>query len=587
MVERDKNHPSIIMWSLGNEAGTGPNFKAGRELIHELDPTRPVHYEGGHSIESDVVSKMYAGHEWRHFEHAKRPAVLCEYTHAMGNSNGILDEYWHGTIYQHDEYAGAFVWDWMDQGIRKPVPEAFRKNIGKGPVKETVFVYGGWEDNGFGHDGNFCMNGLIASDWTPHPGLFAIKYAYRNVHVRAIDVSAGKFAVKSWFDFCNVNELVEGHWILEENGHELARGAIVDLDIPARSEKEITVDLPEFSPKPGAEYFVTLQFKALASYSPLVDAGHELAYAQFALPVQPPERPEPAVSDGKLTLENSDDRFVVRGSDFIVTFDQANGLMTGYEYAGKQLIERGPELDLWRARTDNDRPAIDKKAYNAAWSTAVKQQAVSAVNATQLPNGAVRVELSAELPTVQSRYMQRATVYGNGEVQVDVKLDKFRLPREIRWPHRVGTELILAPGLENLKWFGRGPNPTYIDRKFERIGLFGGTVDEQWVDYSRPQANGNKVDVRWLRITDDAGYGLLFSAEGQPLSVGAKHYSKETMEASDYSFQMERSEKVYLNIDHIQLGVGGRNSWGAMAHGPYRLTAGTYEYAYRISPVVP
>ena len=585
MVERDKNHPSIIIWSLGNEAGIGPNFNAGRELIHTMDPTRPVHYQGGGvGVESDFHTRMYAGPDWVGDE--SKPTILCEYSHAMGNSNGNLSEYWYDKIYLNDRYTGAFVWDWMDQGIRRPVPEAFRQNCGKGPVNDTVFVYGGWGDNGLPSDGNFCMNGLIASDWTPRPGLFAIKYIHSNVHMRAIDAAAGKFAIKNWWDFSNVNEKVIGSWVIEEDGEAIYSGVLEELDIPARTEKEIHINLPKLSPKPGAEYFITFQFTAVEKYSPLVEVGHELSFAQFALPVEAPEITATASHGGQLSLKESTKEITIKGDQFSVSYDKNSGVMAAYTYAGKTFIKRGPELDLWRARTDNDRPAIEKGAYNEAWSTAVAQQAVTSVNASQLPDGSVRIELVAELPTVNSSYTQTTTVYGNGEILVEVHLDKSGLAKKLRGPHRVGTELILAAGLENLEWFGRGPHATYIDRQFERIGIFGGTVDEQWVEYSRPQANSNKTDVRWLSVTDAAGDGLMFSAEGdEPLSVDAKHYSKETMEAADYAFQMERSEEVFLNIDHIQMGVGGNNSWGRTAMPDYLLTKPEYRYAYRIQPI--
>ncbi len=189
MAERDKNHPSIIIWSYGNEAGAGPNFDACRTYIKAAHPERPTHYEGDKRPDqpsSDFNSRMYANQEWGLTYSGSKPLVLCEYTHAMGNSNGNLAEYWHDNIYRHDHHAGGFVWDWMDQGLRQPVPKSHQDRIGSGPVKETFLAYGGWfeDKHGIYTDRNFCMNGLIAADWTPHPGLFAIKHAYRNIHLQ-------------------------------------------------------------------------------------------------------------------------------------------------------------------------------------------------------------------------------------------------------------------------------------------------------------------------------------------------------------------------------------------------------------------
>ena len=271
MIERDKNHPSVIIWSMGNEAGVGANFEASLDLIHELDPTRPGHYQGGGVGEvSDFHTRMYAGPDWMGDE--SKPTILCEYTHAMGNSNGNLSEYWDGKIYPNERYTGAFVWDWMDQGIRKPVPEEYQHNIGVGAVEESVFVYGGWQENDFPNDGNFCMNGLIGSDWTTRPGLYAIKYIHRNVHVRAIDAATGKFAIKNWYDFSNLQDKVVGTWVIEENGTPVASGLVGELDIPARAERRFNL-IYRRSKQPQAPKCSLLcnfpQSKAIARWSML------------------------------------------------------------------------------------------------------------------------------------------------------------------------------------------------------------------------------------------------------------------------------------------------------------------------------
>ncbi len=585
MFYRDRNHPSIITWSMGNESGDGVNFKAAYEWLKKNDPTRPVHYDRS-SVNNDLLSYMYigpgglAGHA-----KGKKPFIICEYTHAMGNSNGNLIEYWDNVIYKDNAAQGGFVWDWMDQGIRKPVPAEYRKNIGNGPVKEYAFTYGGWEKHGRHHDGNFCMNGLIASDWTPHPGLFAIKYAYRNVHVKPLDIKAGKFSIRNRFDFSTLDELVDGAWKVEANGEEIAFGKITDLNIAPDKTKEIAINLPSITPKAGKEYFVTLQFFAKANYNPLVKAGHELAFAQFKLPIATPAKTIDSSTLKAITLMENGAIVTVKGNDFSVEFNKSAGVMTKYVFNGKELLKRGPKMDTWRAYTDNDERPIAHGSYNRKWRHTVKNQKIDSVKVSKLSNNAVRVVVDALLPDTACAYSIVYTVYGNGEVAVDVNFDKSKTPGKLRSPHRVGTELLVAGELDNMKWYGRGPNPTYIDRQFERIGLFGGTVDEQWVDYSRPQANGNKVDVRWVTMTDKAGNGLLFSAKGAPLSVGAKFYSKETMEKSDYSFKMERSADIFLNIDHKQLGVGGNNSWGATAMGAYHLTAPKYSYSYRMRPI--
>jgi beta-galactosidase len=585
MVARDKNHASVVVWSLGNEAGSGPNFVKACDWVHENDATRPVHYEGGNKSVGDFHSRMYADNDW--LGEGDRPSILCEYTHAMGNSNGNLTEYWDDNIYKNEKHSGGFVWDWMDQGLEEKVPEEYRKNIGRGPVRETFFAYGSWwplpwHDQG-NNGRNFCMNGLIAADWTPHPGLFAIKHVYRNVHVSPVDVATGTFRIKSWFDFSNMKDLVDGEWVVEGNGKMIERGNLADLDIPARGEKTISVPLPSINAEPGIEYFVTLRFVAKGKVSPLLKAGHELAIEQFRLPVEKAPKGIEASSLAQPVIKQTADALVVTGKGFEVVFDPRSGAMKSYSVNGKTVLKRGPKLDLWRAFTDNDEIPIKKGKYNAVWRDAVVNEAVDGVQIDTLP-GAVRIAMRSDLPTVSSAYKMVYTVFGNGEVQVDVGMD-VASPKSLKNPHRIGTELLVSGEYENIRWFGRGPAPTYIDRDYEPVGIFGGTVDGQWVDYSRPQENGNKVGVRWVALTDGEGNGLLIRAVGEPLSVGAKHYSQATMEASQYSFQMERSADIFLNIDYKQMGVGGNNSWGKTALEKYQLTERQPRYAYRIRPL--
>ena len=590
MEARDKNHPSVIMWSLGNEAGIGPNFDTVYHYLKRTDTTRPVHYEGDHRRggrhkASDVYSVMYREPGW--VGPADKPSVLCEYTHAMGNSNGNLKEYW-DTIYSTPRHMGAFVWDWMDQGLRTPVPSAFRSRIGTGPVKDSFFAYGGWHDQDRHHDGNFCMNGLLAADWKPHPGLYAVKYAYRNIHVSTTDAKTGRFLIHNRFDFTNLKDLVAAEWNIMANGHEVKSGQLDTLDIPPQTQKEVQFDLPSFTPQEGREYLLTLRFRANEGYSPLVGAGHELAFAQFTLraadglivPMAPAEslfRPS-VVKDG--------DSFTVSGDRFEMVFSQSEGRMLSYTFQGRKLIQQGPKLDLWRAYTDNDKIPLEQGKYHTVWrSTAANREVVEVIE-EKTGDNAVRIAFTSRLPEVNANYSISYTVHGNGDVRVEFYLDKSRTPFDLKFPHRIGTELMVPAGLNQVAWYGRGPNPTYADRKFERIGIFRGTVDEQWVDYSRPQENGNKTDVRWMSLADGTGNGILFLAEGAPLSVGARHYSKATMEVSAYAFEMDRSENIFVNIDHTQLGVGGNDSWGSTAMEDYLPDAQEYRFAYILRPVI-
>jgi beta-galactosidase len=604
MVERDKNHPSVVIWSMGNESGGGPNFVVCEDWIRENDPARPIHYAGGGSTRGDFYSRMYSPPDWLGDD--GRPTILCEYSHGMGNAHGNLKEYW-STIYSNECHAGGYVWQWKDMGLQEPVPEAFADRIGTGPVKETVMAYNGWYEEKAGvyyTQSGGGMDGLVDSNGKPYPGLAALKTIYRNVHVSPVDLSAGRFMVKSWFDFSNVQDLLIGEWMIEGNGKEIARGTLEDLDIPARSEKEIQIELPDIRPEPGVEYFLTLRFLSKAGAIPLVPAGYEMAFEQFRLPVEMKPKTVAASSLETPSFDKFGNTVVVTGSDFEVLFNTQTGMMESYSVNGRQLLTRGPQFDFWRAYTDKDEIPLKDGTMSYAWRDAVANGIVGVTRPIHYSNwkerrefreknwkpiaetlpGAVRWSALLGLPTVDAAAKITYTVYGNGEVQVAVGMN-IAADTALPHPPRIGTELIVSGDLDQMRWFGRGPDATYADRNLERIGVFGGTVDEQWVEYPRPQENGNKTDVRWVSLTDANGDGLLITAETRPLSVGARFYSKATMEASAYSFEMQRSDDIFLNIDYGQQGVAGINSWRDIALPQYQLTEKQPRYSYRIRPI--
>jgi beta-galactosidase len=591
MVERDKNHPSIILWSYGNEAGIGPNFDACHDYLKAAHPEFLAHYadERREPIRaSDVMSRMYGAPDWQFSYDGDMPFMLAEYAHAMGNSTGNMAEYWDENIYLNDHYAGAFVWDWMDQGIRQPVPDAFKDRVGTGPVEETFFAYGGWfeDPHGIYHDGNFCMNGLIAADWTPHPGLFTIKHVHRNIHLQPVDLPAGRFAARSWFDTVNLADVAEGEWFIEADGERMAGGVIPPLDLPARGERGLELPLPQIDPQPGVDYFLTVRFTANGAYSPLVAAGHELARQQFKLPVSDPVvKPRP---EGEVILREEGDAVVVTAGGASLRFSRSKGQLVSYQVDGRELLHRGPVAEFWRAATDNDRPPYYPNPAAELWDTA--STAMQLESSKVDPDGVLEFVFSYE----GIRQTVRYTVQGDGAVEVasayslpPAPMGKGNRGRQLRtvYPLRIGMEWGIAPELDHVAWFGRGPLPTYADRAFEPVGRYRGTVDELWVDYSRPQENGNLSDVRWVELTDASGHGLRIQAIDEPLGIGARYYSRATMESVDYSFQMERSPAIHLNIDHRQAGVGGINSWGKEPLEKYKLREQNYRYAYTLSPV--
>ncbi len=573
MAERDKNYASIIIWSLGNESGAGAGPKAMQAWLHKTHPDRPVHCEHNNA-HADMVSTMYTGPGWNAGK--SKPSLICEYTHAMGNSNGNVKEYW-DHIYSNPHHMGGYVWDWADQGLNVPIPAEFKKNIGVGPVKKTAYAYGGWWENAkkIHHKGNFCMNGLVGSDREIKPGLITMKYAYRNIHVTAVDAAAGVFRVKNWFDFTNIKKLAEGKWELLANGKSIANGLVPELDVKAHEEKEFTINMPKFEKKAGVEYFITFSFVTKEGYSPLVADGHEISWEQFAL-----SKPAaPAISTTAMgPVEATDgDTILVKAKDLTLRFDKTNAMLTSMMYQGKELIKRGFKPDFWRAMTDNDRPSHHKFS-DARWQTAGLEVIDSKVK--QLAADAVRVVFNAKVTGTSGAVQLVYTVYGNAEVDVIMTYK----PGSGKGPQRLGLELLLSKDYENVTYYGRGPNATYQDRKFERFGTFKTTVDDMWVEYSAPQENGNRENTRWVAMTDASGKGLLFVGRPQ-INFGAKHYAQDVIQKAKYSFQMERSDSIHVNIDGFQNGVGGNNSWGHTPMRPYILGNKEMSYSFRMMPV--
>ena len=596
MVERDKNHPSVIIWSLGNESGDGPNAEAVYRWTRERDPSRPFHYEGSAANggpNSDLNSFMYPSPERTRQLAEKRPdtpLILCEYSHAMGNSSGGLKEYW-DLFYSGTNAQGAFVWDWVDQGIRLPVPGEYRKNAGK----PTFFAYGGWweDKTGVRNDNNFCQNGLVAADRKPHPGLWAIKYVYRYLHAAPVDLAAGRIRVKNWFDFINARDLAAGLWEIKGSGATLHSGALPALDLKPGEEKEFQIALPKIAPQPGIEYWLNLSFvlKSATAYAP---KGHEIAWEQFRLPVSAPAPAFDAAKAPALEVKDGPDEVTLTGKTFSARFDKRAGVITSYRYKGVRLLERGPRPDFWRAPTDNDRGAWKNLCNRGAirpenniyvWQNAGPEWQVKDVRVERSGGNSAKIVVNADLPAVEASYSITFTIYGGGDIIVECAYAPGAKPAAMM--PRFGTELVLAPGLENLAWYGRGPAETHIDRQFERVGLYRSSVDQEWVEYSKPQENGNKTDVRWVALTNAQGIGLL--AVGAPtLSVTARHYTKEEIERAGYTFQMQRHPQIYLNLDWKQMGAGGIDSWSQNAYPmtPYRIPAGqAYSFKYRLTPV--
>jgi len=575
MVERDKNHPSIIIWSLGNEAGDGVNFTATSGWIRERDASRPVHYERAElGPNTDIFCPMYDRIE-QIVEYAEnyddRPLILCEYSHAMGNSNGNLKDYW-DAIYKYERLQGGFIWDWVDQGLRQPVP---------GRPGEFYFAFGGdFEPPGVYHDDNFLMNGLVSADRVPHPGLLEVKKVYQYITVTPVDLARGRVEITNGYAFIDL-EAFEGFWEFKADDDVIASGRLPKLNIAPSESRVVSLPLPSTTPQPGVEYWLDLSFR-LSADTRWADRGHEVAWEQFRLDLEV-TAPGLNVADmPPLSVEGDEGRVAVSGDGFTVRFDLADGTISSWLADGTELMASGPRPNFWRAPTDNDR-GNDMPNRCAPWKAASKEWDFQTSDVNRIGPAEVEVRFEGPLPDVGSNHEVIYTVLGSGDIVVESTLT----PGDGELPElpRFGMQFEVPGGFETVTWYGRGPHENYWDRKAgARVGVWSGTIDEQFVDYSEPQENGNKTDVRWVSLTNDSGAGLL--VVGEPLiAFSAHHYTTDDLENAKHSYEMEYREDITFNIDMEQTGVGGDDSWGARTHEEYTVWAAPLSYSFRLRPI--
>ncbi|MFE0178713.1 glycoside hydrolase family 2 TIM barrel-domain containing protein [Streptomyces sp. NPDC059002] len=578
MVERDKNHACVIAWSLGNEAGQGDNFKVMADWVRARDDSRPVHYEGMNSV-ADVHSEMYtkpADVEKYGKSGDLKPFMLCEYTHAMGNSNGNLPEYWE-IFEKYPNLHGGFVWDWVDQNIRRPIP---------GDRRHTYLSYGGDWKPGYPTDGNFSCNGLVASTRAPHPGLLEIKKVYQPVSFAAGDLGVGSVRVTNKHLFSSL-DAYELHWTVTRDGEEIQHGTLAAPDVVPGASGNVRV--PYQKPgrlTPGAEYWLNVDL-VLRKKTGWAEAGHTVAAEQLGLDwhAAAPAEPGPG-SLPALELTENERQVRISGRNVEVVLSKSSGTLETYRIKGTTLLAGGPVPNFWRAPTDND---IGRKYQEqaATWKEAGAKAQVTGVKVAQPSAGEVTVEVSTTLPTAprSSTWHTVFTVRGDGEVRVRHTLEAAAGLPDIPL---VGVLVTVPAGFERLDWYGRGPHENYQDRKSSAfVGRYRSTVDEQLAPYVRPQQTGNMTDVRHLTLTDRSGSGITVladPADGEPfLELSALHHTPSDLDGPRHPYEVKRREETVLGINHRQMGVGGNDSWGAPPLEPYLLHAGrTYTYAYRL-----
>ena len=600
MVERDKNLPSVIMWSHGNEAGGGINFTACTEAVKKIDTSRPVHYEG-YSECADVESTMYPSLA-RVDEEANsddpKPFFICEYAHAMGNAVGNLQEYW-DLINNNDRLIGACIWDWVDQGLAKEIP---------GKEGEYYYAYGG--DYGDQPNmGNFCINGLTTPDRQVTPKMEEVKKVYQNVFFEAIDLSAGKISIENGNLFINLNQY-ELSWELMCNGKQVQNGTLGSVDIASGASKEITV--PYSVNSSNGEYFINLYF-TLKKDEIWADAGHIVASEQLRLPISNLVTEAQNVDEmPPLKMEEGDEDVIISGMNFKIIFGKSAGAITYLEYYGSEIIKSakrdislmgmsgrgpvsnekpkveyekigGPVLNAYRAPTDNDKgfvglSEIGKQLANLA--TEVTEFIVEAIN-----DKTIKIKIDAKSSVTAGYYIETQstyTVYGNGSIDIQTTF----LPEnsDVSLP-KLGLISELCPGYENVEYYGAGPFENYVDRKSAAfIGRYETTVDDMFVPYIKPQDCGNRADVRWFSISNHSGYGMLVSSPDL-MNFSALHYTPKDLSEAAHPYELTKRENTILTIDTAVRGLGN-GSCGPGTIDRYIVSPGETTFNYSIRPYV-
>lgn len=579
MIERDKNHPAIIFWSLGNESAFGCNFRKMTDVAHEMDPTRLVHYEGDFDVESaDVYSTMYTWIENPKkpylmkdiIEKSKKPHVHCEYCHAMGNGPGNLKDY-QDLVYAHDKLQGGFVWEWFDHGI-----ESFTES------GEKYYRYGG----DFGDDPSnkdFCIDGLIMPDRTPSPGLYEYKKVIEPITTTAVDIQKGIINLLSRYDFANLDRFNLVYKVMEDDVI-LQTGFMAVPSIEARANKDITLpyDLSAIKVKPGAHYYVNISYQ-LREDTRYASSGHELATAQFELPLYKEGivvRPE-----GILNVEKEHTTLHVKGANFSLDFNLVNGNLMNIVRDGMQVLSKGPRLTLWRAPISNDMEIIDK--LKKVYFLHLEHEVVMNID-YHMEGNILKVEVDTINSTTNSAWHFKTkyvyTVCPSGDILIDVEGTPFgRVDLAPDMLPRIGVSMHLDKSMEHVRYFGMGPGENYADSKeAAQMGLYANTVDGLFTNYVIPQENGNHMGCKWVSMTNDRGMGLLASTEGD-FNFSASWYEDKDLDDAKHTCDLVKRDYIVFNVDYKQNALG-TNSCGQWQLDKYRAKFEDFKLSFRLTP---
>lgn len=582
-VQRSFNHPSIIFWSLGNEAGYGPNFEAAYDWIKAEDPSRAVQYEqANYDGKTDIYCPMYANYEscikYCEDDSKQKPLIQCEYAHAMGNSQGGFKEYW-DIIRKYPKYQGGFIWDFVDQSCRWT-----------GKNGKMIYAYGGDFNRFDASDNNFCDNGLISPDRKPNPHMYEVGYFYQNIWTTAKDLNQGEIAVYNENFFRDLSAYAL-EWEVTKDGKVVRSGRVESLNVAPQTTATVKLD---WGPTcKCAEWLLNVRY-VQKNQEGVIPAGHVVAKAQLV--INPYQQPDMKLDNVKhmnqevvapVADDSNSNCLNITGEHFNIQFNKATGYMDRYTVDGKEMILEGAALtpNFWRAPTDNDFGAGLQKKYSVWKNPEIKLVSLK----HEMQDNRVVVTAEYEMKEVSARLALTYTINNAGAVKVTQKMTADKQAK-VSDMFRFGMQLVMPEEFEQISYYGRGPVENYSDRKTATdLGIYHQTVDEQFYAYIRPQENGTKSDIRWWKQLDASGSGLEFVAEA-PFSASALHYTMESLDSGwektqYHSNEVEKAPLTNVLIDKAQMGLGCITSWGTLPLPEYRLPYGDYEFTFIMTPV--
>ena len=582
-VQRSFNHPSVLIWSLGNEAGYGPNFEKAYDWIKQEDPSRLVQYEqAGKTGKTDIYCPMYLGYdrceEYSKDEQYQKPLIQCEYAHAMGNSEGGFKEYW-DIIRKYPKYQGGFIWDFVDQSVRWT-----------GKNGKMIYAYGGDFNRFDASDVNFCDNGLISPDRVPNPHMYEVGYFYQNIWTSPVDIKNGEISIFNEYFFRDLSAYYL-EWQVLKGGEIMRSGRVEDLNVGP--QQTIKIKLPIGKTCQCSEWLLNVAYK-LKNTEGLLPAGHTIAKQQLVLnPYKAPsmELKNQAKSNWEVvepTLKENDERYlIVDGENFRIEFDKQNGYLSKYQVNGLDMMKEGSYLkpNFWRAPTDNDFGAYLQRRY-AVW----KNPTIKLVSLQQrIADQQAIIEAAYELPEVSAKLSLTYVINNEGTMKVTQKMTADKNAKVANM-FRFGMQMQMPRSFDQVEYYGRGPVENYIDRKGNAdLGIYRQSVAEQFYSYIRPQENGTKSDLRWWKTLNVSGHGIQVVA-AEPFSASALHYTIESLDEGTHKQQghspeVEEADLTNFCFDLIQAGLGCEDSWGRIARPEYQVPYGDYEFTFILKPM--